>query len=454
MVEKPASTQFISTNAESLQQEFIWLQKILQTRFALYFGQETEFTSIYDISVPDINTHESVYARIVRHYKMSIDERLVLLLALSPHICPQILDIFFTKNENYNRGFTEFGGVKGNQHSGFIPTGETAVFVLSAGDLAHRFAITDLFDPDHFFNKHKILNLEKDKSNEPILSGRLSISREYLSLFSSGKEYKPTFSSEFPAQLITTKLEWSDLVLEHHILDEVNEIMAWIEYKNTLMIEWNLQKTVKPGYRSLFYGPPGTGKTLTASLLGKSTKLNVYRVDISKVVSKYIGETEKNLANIFDQAEHRDWILFFDEADALFGKRSAGGDSKDRYANQEIAYLLQRIEEFPGVVILATNLKKNMDEAFARRFQSMIYFPMPKPQQRLILWRNAFEGMTLAEDVDLKKVSDDYELPGGAIINVLRYCALNAVKREGQAITYQDILYGIRKELKKEGKTL
>ncbi len=117
------------------------------------------------------------------------------------------------------------------------------------------------------------------------------------------------------------------------------------------------------------------GKSLTASLLGKSANMDVYRIDLSKVVSKYIGETEKNLSNIFDMAENKDWILFFDEADALFGKRTSASDSKDRYANQEVADLLQRIEDFPGIVILATNLKSNLDEAFARRFQSMIYFP-------------------------------------------------------------------------------
>jgi len=131
-------------------------------------------------------------------------------------------------------------------------------------------------------------------------------------------------------------------------MEEVEEIKAWIEHRQTLMRDWGLEKQIKPGFRSLFYGPPGTGKTFTASLLGKSTGLDVYRIDLSLVVSKYIGETEKNLSTVFDQAERNDWILFFDEADALFGKRTQVSSSHDRYANQEVAYLLQRVEDFCG----------------------------------------------------------------------------------------------------------
>lgn len=141
---------------------------------------------------------------------------------------------------------------------------------------------------------------------------------------------------------------------------------AMIEHRHTLLDDWQLQDKIQPGFRSLFYGPPSTGKRLTASLLGKVTDLPVYRVDLAMVVSKYIGETEKNLAKVFNQAEKNDWILFFDEADALFGKRSETNSSNDRHANQEVVFLLQRIEHFPGIILLATNLKTNIDAAFAR----------------------------------------------------------------------------------------
>jgi len=210
-----------------------------------------------------------------------------------------------------------------------------------------------------------------------------------------------------------------------------------------------------PGYRSLFYGPSGTGKTLTATLIGAELGVDVYRIDLSMVVSKYIGETEKNLANVFDQAQHKNWILFFDEADALFGKRTQTTSSNDRHANQEISYLLQRVEDYPGVVILATNLKANIDEAFARRFQSLVYFPLPDVIQRQQLWENMLSGPPgLAVGVDLARLAQSYQLSGGAITNVVRYGAISALQNNRSSIELDDLVKGVSKELRKEGKTV
>jgi SpoVK/Ycf46/Vps4 family AAA+-type ATPase len=173
------------------------------------------------------------------------------------------------------------------------------------------------------------------------------------------------------------------------------------------------------------------------------------------IVSKYIGETEKNLGKVFDVASYKNWILFFDEADALFGKRTSSATSNDRHANQQTGYLLQRIEDFPGTVILATNLKANMDEAFTRRFQTMINFTMPSTNQRLQLWQNAFNGVCeLEPDVDLDKIAQDHELAGGAIINVLRYCALNAISSNKKHIEHDDLMTGIKREFRKDNRTI
>jgi SpoVK/Ycf46/Vps4 family AAA+-type ATPase len=148
-------------------------------------------------------------------------------------------------------------------------------------------------------------------------------------------------------------------------------------------------KQIAPVYRALFYGPSGTGKTLTATLLGKEFSREVYRVDLSQVISKYIGETEKNLEKIFVQAENKNWILLFDEADALFGKRTQTKSSNDKYANQEVSYLLQRVENFNGLIVLASNFKNNIDDAFLRRFNSIINFTKPNVEERLELWTKA-----------------------------------------------------------------
>jgi SpoVK/Ycf46/Vps4 family AAA+-type ATPase len=300
-----------------------------------------------------------------------------------------------------------------------------------------------------------VIMLEKSDEKLPQLSGVLTLSELWLHYLLTGEKVRPELSPSFPASPITTPLNWSDLVLDYHVMAQVSEIRAWLMHGHTLMQGWGLASKVKPGFRTVFFGPPGTGKTLTAALLGKATSRDVYRVDLSMIVSKYIGETEKNLGKVFDVASYKDWILFFDEADALFGKRTQAATSNDRHANQQTGYLLQRIEDFPGTVILATNLKANMDDAFTRRFQSMIHFNMPGATQRLQLWQNAFNGVCeLASDIDLQKMANDYELAGGAIINVLRYCALSAINRDSRQVTREDLINGIKREFRKDNKTI
>lgn len=441
-------------NADTLRRELSWLSQVIDARLQRYWGQPAVHADVSEVPVPDLSGDPSFYAEIVRYYKLQPDERLVLLLALAPHLQPHALDVFFTRNADYDRGFTEFGGIKGQQHGGFLPTGETAAFLLAAGDLERRFRVMDMFREEHCFRRFNMLRLAESAPEEPFLSGAIRLSPEYLSYFTNGVSHEPDFSMNFPAKRLRTGLEWEQLVLPAHSLEEVGEIRDWLEYGNRLLDEWDLRKLVKPGYRALFYGPPGTGKTLTAALLGKSSGLATYRIDLSMVVSKYIGETEKNLSGVFDQAEHKQWILFFDEAEALFGKRTETSSAHDRYANQEVSYLLQRIEDFPGVVILATNLKANLDDAFSRRFQSMIYFPVPGAEQRLQLWQQSLPAKAqLEEGIRLDDIAGKYEMTGGAIINVTRYCALMAMKRGGNRILQKDLLRGIRKEFEKEGKS-
>jgi SpoVK/Ycf46/Vps4 family AAA+-type ATPase len=174
--------------------------------------------------------------------------------------------------------------------------------------------------------------------------------------------------------LLTTDHSWNDWMPDKKIMPQVQEISNWLKYSSSVKSINSLNQNNKKGFSSLFIGPPGSGKRLTAALIGKEVNKPVYKVDLSAVVSKYIGETEKNLDKIFDAAEKKNWILFFDEADALFGKRTEVKDSHDRYANQEISYLLQRLENYQGLSILATNMKNNIDDAFIRRFNVIVRF--------------------------------------------------------------------------------
>ncbi|MBA2675284.1 ATP-binding protein [Ramlibacter sp.] len=441
-------------NAGALERELAWFDAVLHARISLHFEQECAYAAVEEIAAPALDGDDSDYARLVREFGLDFRERLLLMLALVPHLRPQALDMLFLRNRNLDRGFTEFGGWKGRTHGGFLPTCETAAFLLAGTDLGKRFAVLSLLDAAHPLVRRGVLRIDHDARGEPQLSGSLTVSPEYLARVTTGAVQKPDYDVSFPAKLITTPLAWDDLVLGRAVQDEIAGIRTWATHGDKLLGEWRLEKTVKPGYRSLFYGPPGTGKTLTATLIGQSSGADVYRIDLSMIVSKYIGETEKNLANVFDQAQHRRWILFFDEADALFGKRTSASSSNDRHANQEVAYLLQRVEDFPGIVILATNLKANIDDAFARRFQSLVYFPMPDAEQRLRLWKGTLNPTgRLAPDVDLELLARQHEISGGAITNVARDAAINAMQVGREQINMADLRRGIARELRKEGRT-
>ncbi len=420
-----------------------WFNRVLATAIQLYFRQGCEYSSIEEVTPPDDGWLEDVTGQ----QDISFDDRVIIMLALMPHTCPQALDIFFVQNKNFDRQYTEFGGWKGLSHGGFLPTGETAAFIIAGDDMEKKKTVIRMFQRDYWFYTKNILRLEGAGEGEPFLSGQLRPSEEFLSHVLLDREYKPDYTIGFPAKLISTPLEWEDMILDYNTYESLEEINTWIAHQHTIMEDWGLKRILKPGYRALFYGPPGTGKTLAATLLGKKNHMDVYRVDLSMIVSKYIGETEKNLAKVFDLAENRNWILFFDEADALFGKRTSANTSNDRHANQEVAYLLQRIEDFPGTVILASNLKSNIDEAFSRRFQSIIYFPMPDEELRAALWRSMLPKEWLGDDAEeLIAKAAEAELSGGSISNAVRRCALQLIRSGMEHLNMKTLRDSLDKE--------
>lgn len=448
-------TKTILSNASIIENELEWFQRLILLRGKITFEQSLPEKEMENLIPPSIENQDSFYARLITKKNMRFEERLVLILALIPHIKPSLLDLLHMKNELYDIPFTEFGGIKNGRNKGYLPTGETAIFLLSGNNMQKRFELLRLFNRDHFFQRDAILSLERTNPNEPLLYGQLSISPEYLSLCTTGEVFRPDFSPSFPAKRIYTKQDWEDLILPDYLHQGLEEIKNYIAHGKNLKNKYQFGKKIKPGFKVLFTGPPGTGKTLTASLLGKQYHMDVYRVDLSMVVSKYIGETEKNLSRVFDMAESKDWILFFDEADALFGKRSSTTDSHDRYANQEVSYLLQRMEDYDGLVILCSNFKKNIDEAFFRRFQLILDFEIPDASHRYILWKrsktNAFD---YEKKVDLDYLAEQHELSAASIINVLHYCILKCLNRNDNIIAEKDILAGLRIEKIKDGKSI
>lgn len=438
-----------SKNAKTVSKEIDWLSACIEKRLQNYFDPSNSFQIP---NSPDLNNDDSKYAVFLTENKFIEIERFFIVVCLVLHFKPQVFDKFLIKNKVFDKRFTEFGGKVDQSNSIFIPTLETIAFIFYGDSFEARFLLQRYFDNDHIFIKNNILELSNENSRNSFLSNTIHLNDEYFQLFTIGAPYKPRYSSNFPATLITTPLTWEELILNKSTLDEIQIINTWIENKSEIENSEILKKKINKGYKCLFYGPPGTGKTLTASLIGKKHHKAVYKVDLSQVVSKYIGETEKNLAKIFDVAENKNWILFFDEAESLFSKRTGVQDSKDKYANQQTAYLLQRVENYKGLIILATNLRPNIDLAFSRRIQSVLNFPVPSSNEREILWLNALKNISELPVSFIKEISKSYEISGGVIKNVIQYAWLIA-KKQQLPISEKQILAGIRRELVKDGKS-
>jgi SpoVK/Ycf46/Vps4 family AAA+-type ATPase len=257
------------------------------------------------------------------------------------------------------------------------------------------------------------------------------------------------------AQRIEPKATWDDIVLPEQQLRFLRHIADQVAQRSTVYETWGFRRRSSRGLgiTVLFAGESGTGKTMAAEILANHLQLNLYRIDLSGVVSKYIGETEKNLRRLFDAAEDGGALLFFDEADALFGKRSEVKDSHDRYANIEINYLLQRLEAYQGLAILATNMKSGLDEAFTRRLRFTIVFDQPDESYRLQIWQKIFPPETPVDGLDYSYLARKFKLSGGSIYNIALNAAFMAA-HAGTRVSMHQVLEAIRVELSKEERLL
>ncbi|TDC72241.1 ATP-binding protein [Streptomyces hainanensis] len=255
------------------------------------------------------------------------------------------------------------------------------------------------------------------------------------------------------ARQIRPAVDWTDLVLPAGPLSQLRELALRARHRDRVLGEWRLSAGGGRGrgVLGLFAGESGTGKTLAAEVVAAELGLDLYVLQLSSVVDKYVGETQKNLERVFTEADRTDAVLLFDEADAVFGKRSEVKDSHDRYANMESAYLLQRLESFDGIALMTTNLRANIDEAFTRRLDLVVDFPFPDPEQRLALWRHCLERVPGAEDIDLRELAAGFELAGGAIRGAVVTAAYLAAGRGG-SVTGPDLLEGARREYRKAGR--
>lgn len=437
--------------------EFLYLDNLIRFRIAQAF-QSTESLRAKP-EMPPMNQWSFHLRKFItrQEWKDDPSAKTLILVALAPYIYPDLFDtaIFESLETLKKDRIDRIGGVKGKNCPFFLPTGETAIFLIGGNDHSIRQHIQDLFGAEHEFWEKKILWLEDLQGEEPPMHGKLIMSTDYVDLITSGNHKSPQFSISFPARKIPyTNRTLDDLIVSDHLKTQIAQIKSWLLHKDELQAKFG--ELIKKGYRTLFYGPPGTGKTFTAMILAKDVDREVFKIDLSMIVSKYIGETEKNLEQLFSRAKDKNWILFFDEADALFGKRTNVRDAHDKYANQEVSYLLQRIEDYDGLVILATNMKNNIDDAFCRRFNSVLHFPFPEADQRYILWIKSFFPKARITGTQLKIDSKDkedfvfgdrpgsdaiikideiaetvkkYELSGGSISNVVQYAIIKGMER-------------------------
>ncbi|MEX1018378.1 MAG: AAA family ATPase [Litorilinea sp.] len=256
------------------------------------------------------------------------------------------------------------------------------------------------------------------------------------------------------ARKITPRYGWDDIILPNDQVEILRELVATVRGRSKVLEEWGLGRKLasSAAVTVLFAGPPGTGKTMSAEVIAKDLGLDLYKIDLSNMVSKYIGETEKNLEHVFTEAQSSNAILFFDEADAIFGKRAGVKDARDRYANIEVSYLLQRMEYYDGVTILATNLRSNIDEAFLRRLQFAVDIPFPDEKDRLRIWETLFpQDIPRVPDLPLDEMAKRFKLAGGNIRNIILGAAYLAAAQD-EAINTQHLLHATRREFQKMGR--
>jgi hypothetical protein len=377
--------------------------------------------------------------------------RLALGLALWPHLDANPF-IFEQADE---QSYRKMGLRRAGENGRWLPTCETFLYVAAGTSTGARITAMRCLLPENALMRNGILQTGDTQPGDTEWSALLQVTADSADRILFGENRIPAFSSHFPAKRYTTSLDWSDMIFSSGTALLIEEVKQWLTHYKTVLADDAFGKRLGTGYKVLLFGPPGNGKSVTAALLGQFAGKEVLRIDLSMVVSKYIGETEKNLKSIFDRAERTGAILFFDEADSLFGKRTGVKDAHDRYANQEVNYLLQRLEAFSGIVFLATNFKNNLDEAFTRRFQTIVCFPMPEKNERLRMWHIIFKNLLDPSQFSrLDELAAKYPVSYAQVANVGAWCLLMITATGKPFADFSLIRTGLGRELAKEGLSL
>lgn len=421
-----------------------WIIDVINLRISELENNEKGSRILVD---EQINLTDSPYGNLINEITGNEADQVLLSLALCSKLYEQNLNKLIEVQER----FPQIGGVVRRINNEFVPTLQTAAFLYN-GNNSETYSDSYRSISNSLLFKEAVIELifTDDKSDRK--NAIIRLNDPYLEYLSHGIKPELGLTPDFPAQLLKTNKTFNDLILKETTRQQLEDILLFAQHRKALFESDELVPKFTNGFIGLFWGPPGTGKSLTTSVIGNELGIEVYRVDLSRVVSKYIGETEKNLEKIFQRFDNKNCILFFDEADALFGKRSAVKEAKDRYANQEISYLLQRVETFGGLVILASNLKENMDDAFKRRVLSFVFFPRPDAAERYKLWQiHIPEQFQFENEETLTHLADKYELTGSHIANVLKLSCLRALGNQTKTLTLEIVEPYVAEIYKREG---
>ncbi|CAN5816631.1 hypothetical protein BH11BAC7_BH11BAC7_02490 [soil metagenome] len=396
---------------------------------------------------------ETAYGKLIIAHELTNTDRVLFNLAFGTVFAPEVIDALAQAAldpfwKNYTGGFYRKGSAT------FNPTVRSAVFLLAGKDIEMRSYYVSYFHARQRVFTTGLVKAEPQHANSSFLDYEIAFNDQFLSSVIHGEPPRLDGEQGFPARRSTATHNMGDVILGKKTLWEIAKFGKFTKHMKKL---WAINKNrkVRNNFISIFSGDPGTGKSHTADAIGNEFGLPVYKINFAQMVSKYIGETEKNLEKVFDRFDRQPCILFFDEAEAIFSKRTEVTGSNDQHANNLQSYLLQKVEEFTGIIILATNvqnLSQYFDKAFQRRYRLIVTFTFPDFDERLSIWKNAlFEPYNFEEGLT-ERLAKNYQLTGGSIYNIVSDAVIEALEKDTSTITFDLLDEAMKDEFKKTGR--
>lgn len=461
----------LSVHQQAIYQELNWFAQVLYHRFknpqdttALwnlpqkYPGEEGQPSPL---QAPYIDS-KSHYGQLLNQYQLGEEARLLLALGVAIHL-NQILLLPLVELAQYPGTYPLIGGELTNQKRRFQPSSQTFLFLVAGADVIRQGQVQYHFQVQHPLIRDEVIQLRSFRSThtdnqeayDEWLYKRIILHKDYYHYFMGGQMPRPEDNKNLPLTKLDTSLTFEDLVLPTQTRHDLKPLLDYAQNGQAIFNDAQLSSGFKKGYIALLYGAPGTGKTLIATTIGKKLGLVTYQLELAQTVSKYIGETSKNINQVFQELERtiehlkgKPSILFIDEADALVGKRSEVKDSKDRYANMDVSNLLQKLEGFPGLVIMASNFQQNFDPAIKRRIDSFVQIPQPEASQRAELWKRYLPAHLQYPTPDFaQQLGEKFRLTGAQINNIMKQVLITTYS---QGIDTVDFEHHLEPAIKKE----